>query len=175
MDAVDWSSLGRRQTTKTLGDMLVGDVFHFPDARVYWAREVTFDYMSAHTIRVDFMRYKPRNTTISGLESGEFHCFEIKSCVADFKSGNGLNFIGDRNYIVCPPEMVEYAKLHVPFGVGIYAPSAGADGRTTLHCVKPSRLDYRSRSALECLFMMTRSMGRDAITAWGENATRCIK
>lgn len=28
------------------------------DPRIYWAKEVTFDYSSSHAIRVDYMKFK---------------------------------------------------------------------------------------------------------------------
>ena len=64
----DWEHMGRPDITAALGRMLVKDVFHYPDPRIYWANEVTYDYTLAYPIRVDFMRFKPRNTLPSGLE-----------------------------------------------------------------------------------------------------------
>ena len=29
------------------------------DPRIYWAREVTFDYAEGSAVRVDFMKFKP--------------------------------------------------------------------------------------------------------------------
>ena len=52
----DWEHMGRPDITAALGRMLVKDVFHYPDPRIYWANEVTYDYTLAHPIRVDFMR-----------------------------------------------------------------------------------------------------------------------
>ena len=65
------------------------------DPRIYLAREVTFDYATGYTIRVDFMRFKPLNNSVSGIEKGDFYCYEVKSSVEDFHSKNGHNFIGD--------------------------------------------------------------------------------
>ena len=31
------------------------------DPRIYWAREVTFDYATTNAVRVDFMKFKPVN------------------------------------------------------------------------------------------------------------------
>ena len=36
----------------------------------------------------------------SDIEKGTFTCYEIKSCKEDVYSGNGLNFYGEKNYIV---------------------------------------------------------------------------
>lgn len=54
--------------------------------------------------RVDFVAFSPgsggRN---AALEHGRFVFVEVKSCMADFKSGHGLTFLGDENWLVCPP------------------------------------------------------------------------
>lgn len=42
--------------------------------------------------------------SISGVEKGIFTCYEIKSCKEDVYSGNGLNFYGEKNYIVTTME-----------------------------------------------------------------------
>lgn len=169
-DPIDWEHMDRSDITLTLSRMLIEDVFKYPDPRVYWANEVTYDYTLAHPIRVDFMRFKPRNTLPSGLEQSEFMAYEVKSCRQDFESGHGLNFIADLNYVVVPPDLADYAREHGPFGVGIYAPAPELGRGEILKCVKPSRRFPRKRPALELLFGMTRSLGREHIKAM---ASRC--
>lgn len=158
----DWERMGRPDITAALGRMLVKDVFHYPDSRIYWANEVTYDYTLAHPIRVDFMRFKPRNTLPSGLEQSEFLAYEVKSCKQDFESGHGLSFIADLNYVVVPPSLVDYARSSPAgaCGVGIYTPVAGYGRGENLKCVKPSRRFPRERPALELLFGLTRSLRR---------------
>ena len=56
------------------------------DPRIYWAREVTFDYATSNAVRVDYMMFKPVNNTVSGIEKGDFYCYEVKSSVEDFRS-----------------------------------------------------------------------------------------
>lgn len=47
------------------------------------------------------MEFSPANQcSVSGIEKGIFTCYEIKSCKEDVYSGNGLNFFGEKNYIV---------------------------------------------------------------------------
>ena len=77
------------------------------DPRIYWAKEVTFDYATTNAVRVDFMKFKPVNNTVSGIEKGDFYCYEVKSSVEDFHSKNGHNFLGDYNYYVMPEEVYE--------------------------------------------------------------------
>ena len=77
---------------------------------VHSAAEVSLDYGTKNVKRVDFVSFEPRNQiSIAGLESGVFTFYEVKSCREDFKSGFGLNFEGDRNYIVT--DMPTYKDL----------------------------------------------------------------
>lgn len=71
----DWNRMTRPDITAALGRMLIKYVFHYPDQRIYWAEEVTYDYTLTNPIRVDFMRFKPRNTLPSGLEQSEFMAY----------------------------------------------------------------------------------------------------
>ena len=73
--------------------------------RKYYAKEVTLDYGTAHPKRVDLIQFIPAGVTcVSDIEKGEFICYEIKSCVNDVYSGNGLRFYGEQNYIVTTME-----------------------------------------------------------------------
>lgn len=141
--------MNRKETTKFLGELLISTLFRF---RTYWASEVTFDYTKEHPIRVDFMQFEPENQSVSGLEHGIFKCFEVKSCRDDFKSKNGHNFIGDKNYYVMTEQTYEQVKTEIPRGVGVYAER---DGK--LECVKKSKKRTRERSLAELLFCMLRS------------------
>lgn len=67
----------------------------------YWAREVSIDHGTVYVKRVDFMQFVPAGAIhISDIEKGIFVCYEIKSCREDVYSGNGLNFLGEKNYLV---------------------------------------------------------------------------
>ena len=54
-------------------------------------------------------------------------CFEVKISVSDFKSKNGHNFHGNRNYYAVPQEIYEDIKGLVPEDIGIltYHQSSG--------------------------------------------------
>lgn len=119
-------------------------------------KEVTFDYSTNHAVRVDYMRYKPVNNTVSGIEKGDFYCYEVKSSVEDFRSGHGLNFLGDYNYLVMPEKIYATISLEVPHYVGVYV----LDG-TELTCIKKAKRHDRSRPVSEMLLMMFRSAARD--------------
>lgn len=132
------------------------------DPRVYWAKEVTFDYETDHTVRVDYMRFKPINNTVSGIEKGDFYCYEVKSCVADFRSKNGHNFIGDYNYYVMPKEVYEEVKNLIPYNIGVYVPESvvGFTVHQELTSVKKARRKDRDKPVSEMLLMMFRSANR---------------
>lgn len=91
--------MNRKEITKFLSDLLVRD--RFSGMGKYYAREVSIDYGTKDVKRVDFVQFEPAGvTSISSIEKGIFTCYEVKSCKEDVFSGNGLNFFGEKNYIV---------------------------------------------------------------------------
>lgn len=93
----------RVETTKLLEQLLVNQ--YFSGMGKHWASEVSVDPWGTNGKRVDFMQFSPENQmSISGIEKGIFTCYEIKSCKEDVYSGNGLNFLGEKNYIVTTME-----------------------------------------------------------------------
>ena len=124
----------------------------------YWAKEVTFDYGKEGSCRVDYMLYKPVNQlSVDGLEKGIFICYEIKSCVEDFNSGHGLNFIGEQNYLVMMKDTYDTLKerkmnTKVSRNVGILVYDSGK-----FSAAKCSYKTYRTKSMVEMLFAMLRS------------------
>ena len=153
----------RPEITKQLSLSLEKHLNPNNDSRIYIAKEITFDYGTAHPIRVDYMRFKPVNNTTSGIEKGDFYCYEIKSSVEDFHSKNGHNFIGDYNYYVMPEEIYEKTKKEIPYFVGVFIP----DGKHHkgdwyyLKSVKKAKRRDRNRPFSEMIFMMFRSAARD--------------
>lgn len=93
-------SMDRKETTKFLGELLERQ--YLSGAGRHWAKEVSIDPGSAVTHRrIDYMMFQPpRQCDVSDIEKGIFTCYEVKSCKEDVFSGNGLNFIGEKNYIV---------------------------------------------------------------------------
>lgn len=78
--------------------------------------------------RVDFVAFTPgRGGRNAKLEHGRFVFVEVKSCMADFKSGHGLTFLGDENWLVCPRELADKLRDEqlLPFGVQVYCPDRG--------------------------------------------------
>lgn len=161
----------RKETTKFLSDLLIRD--RFSGMGKYWAREVTLNYGSEDVKRVDFMQFKPPSTySVSGIEKGEFICYEVKSCLADCKSGHGQNFIGEKNYFVMPMSLYKEAVNEIKYNIGVMVPiPKGADYKTEfenpteldpnieweLKIIKPAHPLNRKYSLAELLFCMLRS------------------
>lgn len=149
----------RPEITKAVSLSLERYINPHNDTRIYWAKEVTFDYATGHSFRVDYMRFKPVNNSVSGIEKGDFYCYEVKSSVEDFHSKNGHNFIGDFNYYVMPAEIYSVVSKEIPHYVGVLVPSDKP--WIELISVKKAKRKDRSRPISEMLLMMFRSAARD--------------
>ncbi|MEG1246500.1 hypothetical protein [Gordonibacter sp.] len=87
-----------------------------------WAREVKFCNPEC---RVDFVAYKAAPygwSCIGGIEHGVASFYEVKSCLADYNSGHGLNFYGDENWLVMPAELSRKLRGNLPMCVGVMIP-----------------------------------------------------
>ncbi|MFI3254430.1 MAG: hypothetical protein R3Y63_08875 [Eubacteriales bacterium] len=137
----------RAEKTKLLSRLLESKLIC---DQVYWAREVSLDFNTSHRKRVDYMSFKPKNQSSSGIEKGIFTCYEVKSCFEDYKSGHGLNFIGEKNYIVT--DMVTYKKIlyDIDHNTGVYvALPVGADKFEEWD--SPKELDSNTQYELNCI------------------------
>lgn len=150
--------MSRPETTLSLSNLTEKLICPTGDTRIYWAKEVTFDYATLNPVRVDYMRFKPLNNTVSGIEKGDFYCYEVKSSVADFHSKNGHNFIGDFNYYVMPKDVFDAVREEIPYQVGVYCPD---DSWNALRSVKQAHRKDRTRPLSEMLLMMFRSAARE--------------
>lgn len=167
--------MNRKETTKFLSNLLIHT--KLSGMGKHWASEVTIDWghsaETGKTKRVDFLLFEPENQySISGIEKGIFTCYEVKSCKEDFYSGNGLNFIGEKNYIVTTMETYKQIIHDIPQDVGVYVavpkwrnmhdefetPTPIGEGEGwKLQNILPARLKNRERSIIELLFCMLRS------------------
>ena len=158
----------RKDITSLLSLSLQKHLNPHNDPRIYLAREVAFDYSTNNRIRVDFMRFKPLNNSVSDIEKGDFYCYEVKSSVEDFRSKNGHNFIGDYNYYVMPEEVYEVVKKKIPWNVGVFVPDGWHHNDNDekdycyLRSVSNARRKDRTRGVAEMLLMMFRSSARDS-------------
>ena len=136
--------MDRKETTALLTDILIHDKL---SDRKYYAKEVTLDYGTIHPKRVDVMQFAPAGVTYaSDIEKGIFTCFEIKSCYNDVYSGNGLNFYGEKNYIVTT--MATYKRLQDDFRSGkfdehLHATNAESSTYFGVLVPVPANLDLR--------------------------------
>lgn len=97
-------------------------------SRWYWSAEVTFDRDTDHERRIDYVGFKPFTPEYRyecySVELGTFACYEVKSCLEDFKSGHGLSFYGDDNYLVCEYGLADYLWQYgmLPTGAHVLVP-----------------------------------------------------
>ena len=63
----------RSEITAVLSQMIEQKINPSNDVRIYWAKEVTFDYSTNHAVRVDYMKFVPTNKSTSGIEKGVFY------------------------------------------------------------------------------------------------------
>lgn len=187
--------MNRKETTMFLSRLLEFD--KLSGVGKYWAKEVTLDYgkseivegkMKSKTRRIDYLQFVPENQlSVSGIEKGIFICYEIKSCAADYLSGYGRNFIGEKNYFVMTMqtyrELKELEEIEkIPHDIGILVPMPYSrkyddtklndeynqpteeysdkeieNGRVYLETLRPARKKQREKSITELLFCMVRS------------------
>ena len=168
--------INRKRITVKLNKLLEQKLSH----KIY-AKEVTFDYGTKNIVRVDYMTFEPENQmSVAGIERGVFTCYEVKSCKEDFKSGYGLNFIGDRNYLVMTMQTYKSIIKEIPWNVGVYVaiPDLGSDREVLMRqfenpsdfanddfkwklaCMKHSHPCSREKSMIEVLFCMLRAAQR---------------
>lgn len=166
--------MDRKETTKFLGDLLKREKL----GNGYWASEVSIDYGTTDVKRVDFMQFVPAGVVgVSGIEKGIFICYEIKSCKADFASGFGRNFIGEKNYFVMPMATYKEVIHDIPNGIGVLVPIPESIENTNeerykefenptelsekiywkFWAIRHPREQIRKRSMVELLFCMLRS------------------
>ena len=168
--------MNRKETTQFLSDLLV--IERLSGMGKYYAKEVSIDYGTSDVKRVDFMQYEPQSTvSISALEKGIFICYEVKSCIEDFHSQNGHNFIAEKGYYVMPMEVLKAVTTEIPHNIGVICPiprystwQAEWDNPTPLdapdinwsmHIVRSCLIQTRKKSMVEWLFSMLRAKGNN--------------
>lgn len=164
--------MDRKETTSFLSDLLVRD--RLGRRGKYYAKEVSLDYGTVDVRRIDFLEFVPAGTIyISDIEKGHFIAYEVKSCLADYRSGYGQNFIAEKNYYVMTIDLYKQLATEIPHDLGVICPVP--DGRDkldefeqptpidqsgitwTIKVIKPAITIRRKRSMIELLFCMLRS------------------
>lgn len=136
----------------------------------YWAKEVSFDKGTPMWRRIDYVGFKPYTPNYAvepvSVELGVFSCYEVKSCLEDFESGNGLTFYGDENYLVTTRELAEqlHDMLRLPRNIDqVLVPSSKGDMLRKLYDLSNNGSpSYRHRPASEMLYAMVEAGGRRA-------------
>lgn len=149
--------MSRPETTRALSDMVEARL----RGKTYWAREVLLGATDARSPRVDYMSFRlaPSHSlaiTPGLIEQGEFACYEVKSCMADFRSGHGLNFVGDRNFLVCERELADklYEQQLIPNNCTVLCPNKPRTALREVYDTVGGRPKLRDLSAAELLFSM---------------------
>ena len=145
--------MNRKETTEFLSKLLERE--KLCGISKYWAREVSIDYGSINVRRIDYLQFEPPNQcSISAIEKGIFIAYEIKSCKADFNSGFGKNFVGEKNYLVMPMETYkEVVKPHTTKVACFLMPqqSCGCPLGTS-DCISTIQLKLRHLHLLGCKY-----------------------
>ena len=92
--------MGRVEITAGLSALIER---HLASQTCLWSKEVTIDQLEG--CRPDYVSvsaYFGKFATTAAIERALVTVYEIKSCLADYKSGFGLNAIGDQNILVLP-------------------------------------------------------------------------
>lgn len=164
--------MNRKETTDFLGKLLIREKFN--GIGKYWASEVSIDYGTTDVKRVDFMQFEPAGVCgISAIEKGIFICYEVKSCKADFGSGFGRNFIGEKNYFVMTMSTYKEVINDIPHNIGVIVAIPENADKTAefenptelagdlsdwkLCTIRQAHQQLRKRSMTELLFCMLRS------------------
>lgn len=133
----------------------------------FWASEVNFDRNTPDERRVDYVGFKPWNINgepvPASVEKGCFEFYEVKSCMADFTSGNGLTFYGDQNYLVCTKELCDeivWQKMVPPRVNAILTPDSTGSKLILDYVQSYNDLSYRRRPASEILWAMVKANGK---------------
>lgn len=121
--------MNRRETTELLEQLLRKQKL----SGKIWKSEVCLDYGTSDIRRVDFMEFRPcsklSDMRAGNIEKGIFVCYEIKSCLADYRSGYGQNFVGEENYLVMPIELWKKVRTEMSWEIGVLVPVPVSTGR----------------------------------------------
>lgn len=134
-------------------------------ATPFWASEVDTELGGRSVPRVDYMAFVPcwgmsDAGCSGGVEHGRFLFFEVKSCMEDFKSGHGLTFEGDANYLVCERALADelHARMMLPGEAAVLCPDKSRGRLLTAY--DSGHRAVRKHPASTLLLLMMRRMTR---------------
>lgn len=151
--------MNRNEITKSLSDLVRKRLSNSSNSS-FFAEEVELDFGES---RVDFIGFKPFNLLQNGMcaaaiDKGTFSFYEVKSCLADFNSGYGKNFLGDENYLVCERELADelQEKGMLPHGVKVIVPNKPRTALIVAYDLSSSFGNWsrRTKSSSELLWNM---------------------
>lgn len=155
--------MNRRDTTEELSELVRKKLANLTPC---WASEVPVDGGALGSGIVDFMAFKPATRGYpvmceAELERGLFYFVEVKSCLADFKSGHGLNFNGDQNWLVCERDLADELreKRMLPQNCTIFVPDAPRKRLLQYITLTPERAQRDHSVAFLLYQMMRRGIG----------------
>lgn len=148
--------MNRKETIKFLSELVEKLINPTEDSRIYWAREVTFDYATSHRVRVDYMKFEPVNNSISGIEKAISIATKLSHRLKISTHPMGIIFLEISTITLCPKKSMIRSELESHTASGVYCPD-----ETRLHSVRNARRRSRERPVLEMLLMMFRSANRD--------------
>lgn len=158
------SEMSRAETTAMLSELVEK---RLRNQTAFWASEVNFDRNTPEERRVDYVGFKPLNVNgepvPASVEKGCFGFYEVKSCMADFTSGNGLTFYGDQNYLVCTKELCDeivWQKMVPPRVNAILTPDSTGSKLILGHVQSNHDMSYRRRPASEIFWAMVKANGK---------------
>lgn len=96
----------------------------------------------------------------AAMERGTLVCLEVKSCLDDFRSGHGLNFVGDENWLVCPRDLCEELRRRMMFPpvAGVLCPDSGWNRLVeAVHLPSPSYMYRRQMTAAEAVWRIAKA------------------
>lgn len=156
--------MSRAETTAMLSKLVEK---RLRNQTAFWASEVNFDRNTPDERRVDYVGFKPWNINgepvPASVEKGCFEFYEVKSCMADFTSGNGLTFYGDSNFLVCTKELCDeivWQKMVPPRVNAILTPDSTGSKLILNYVQSYNDLSYRRRPASEILWAMVKANGK---------------
>lgn len=156
--------MSRAETTAMLSKLVEK---RLRNQTAFWASEVNFDRNTPDERRVDYVGFKPWNINgepvPASVEKGCFEFYEVKSCMADFTSGNGLTFYGDQNYLGCTKELCDeivWRKMVPPRVNAILTPDSTGSKLILNYVQSYNDLSYRRRPASEILWAMVKANGK---------------
>ena len=96
--------MDRKQTTKLLTEILIQEKL---TDRKYYAKEVTLDYGTIHSKRVDVMQFIPKGVIhASDMEKGIFVCYEVVTAAISKRNSRRKQDSRRQNFYICRRDLL---------------------------------------------------------------------